>query len=140
MAAALRLKAVDAEDLAIIASCLQDALVLVGDMTWLPDTKKFILVANRFGWEKTRPRDAELERVTCGITFSAVSAVRKRGFDVHESDRILSLLTVQPAEGAIDLIFSGGAGIRLETAEILCHIEDVGEPWPTQWRPSHDRG
>jgi hypothetical protein len=138
MADALRLKAVDREDLAIIASCLQDALVLVGDMVFLPDVRRFVLVANRFGWEKAPSGTDELDRVTCGITFAGVSAVRKRGFDLHDSDRILALLTVQPAEGGIDLIFSGEAAIRLETTDILCHIEDVGEPWPTQWRPSHE--
>jgi Protein of unknown function (DUF2948) len=139
MAEALRLKAVDREDLTIIASCLQDALVLVGDMVFLPDVQRFVLVANRFGWEKASPHADERDRVTCGITFGNVSAVRKRGFDLHESDRILALLTIQPAEGAIDLIFSGDSAIRLETTQILCHLEDVGEPWPTQWRPSHER-
>jgi hypothetical protein len=140
MAERLRLKAVDAEDLAIIAACLQDALVLVGDMTYLPETQKFVLVSNRFGWEAVRSSDLELDRVTCGVTFSGVGAVRRRGFDPRESDRILALLTLRPVPGAIELIFSGGAAIRLEAGSILCHIEDVGEPWPTQWRPSHERG
>jgi hypothetical protein len=140
MAEALRLKAVDGEDLAIIASCLQDALVLVGDMAYLAEAKRFVLVANRFGWEKASAGKRELDRVTCGITFAGVTAVRKRGFDLQDGDRIMALLTIQPVEGAIDLIFSGEAAIRLETTEILCHIEDVGEPWPTQWRPNHERG
>jgi Protein of unknown function (DUF2948) len=135
MADALRLKAIDPEDLVIIASCLQDALVLVGDIAYLAEAQSFVLVANRFGWETPGP---DLARVTCGVTFSGVSAVRKRGIDLQESDRILSLLTIQPAEGAIELIFSGGAGIRLEAAAILVHLEDVGESWPTQWRPAHE--
>ena len=140
MAPPLRLKAIDREDLAIIAACLQDALVLVGDMAYQAETQQFILVANRFSWEAARPGDTELARVTCGITFGLVTAVRKRGFDLSDNDRILSLLTVQPTETAIDLIFSGDAVIRLEAAQILCRIEDVSEPWPTQWRPSHGVG
>ena len=59
-----------------------------------------------------------------------------------EEDRILSLLTIRPwhdGEGdAIQLEFSGGAAIRLDVARILCHAQDVGEPWPTQWQPRHD--
>jgi hypothetical protein len=134
MAPPLRLKAIDREDLIIIASCLQDALVLVGDMVFAPDEQRFILVANRFGWETPGP---DLARVTCGVTFSGVAAVRKRGFDLRDPDQILSLLTLQGDTGAIDLVFSAGAAIRLECRDILVHLEDVGEAWPTQWRPSH---
>ena len=27
--------------------------------------------------------------------------------------------------------------IRLEVDRFSCHLEDVGEPWPTVWRPEH---
>jgi hypothetical protein len=135
MASPLRLKAEDAEDLVILASCLQDALVMIGDMAYLPEPQRFVLVANRFGWETPGP---DLERVTSGVTFSGVTAVRRRGIDPKESDRILSLLTLQAEEGAIELIFSGGAGIRLEMPKILVHLEDIGDTWPTLWRPSHE--
>ena len=131
----LRLKAEDAEDLVVLASCLQDALVLVGDIAYLDDTQSFVLVANRFGWETPGP---ELNRVTCGVSFNGVTAVRKRGFVLGETDRILSLLTLRAEEGAIELIFSGGAGIRLEAPAIRVYLEDVGDTWPTQWRPHHE--
>ncbi|MEI9982523.1 MAG: DUF2948 family protein [Aliidongia sp.] len=32
----------------ILASCLQDALVMIGDMAYLPEPQRFVLVANRF--------------------------------------------------------------------------------------------
>jgi hypothetical protein len=35
------------------------------------------------------------------------------------------------------LVFAGGAQIRIETDAIACRIEDIGEPWPTRWRPTH---
>ena len=35
-------------------------------------------------------------------------------------------------------VFAGGAKIRLEVERILCHAEDFGDSWPTQWRPDHD--
>jgi hypothetical protein len=135
MAAPLRLKAVDREDLVILASCLQDALVLVGDMVFLAEEQRFVLVANRFGWETPGP---DLARVTCGVSFGGVTSVAKRGFDRRDGDQILSLLTIQAGDGAIELLFSGGAAIRLETPSIQARLEDVGEAWPTQWRPSHE--
>ncbi len=32
---------------------------------------------------------------------------------------------------------SGGGEISLEVSDIRCHLEDLGEPWPTRWRPGH---
>jgi hypothetical protein len=132
----LRLKALDTEDLVVLASCLQDALVMVGDMAYLPDERRFVLVCNRFGWETPGP---DLSRITCGVTFEGIGAVRRKGIDLKESERILSLLTLRPDDGAIELLFSTGAAIRLETPSVGVYLEDIGEAWPTQWRPSHDQ-
>jgi hypothetical protein len=30
--------------------------------------------------------------------------------------------------------------IRLEGAGITCRLKDLGEPWPTRWRPRHTAG
>lgn len=38
----------------------------------------------------------------------------------------------------LNLLFSGGGVIRLAVERIDMVIEDLGEPWPTQWRPQHD--
>jgi len=48
---ALRLLARDEEDLAVISAILQDALIPVSEMAYLPDERRFALVANRFRWE-----------------------------------------------------------------------------------------
>jgi hypothetical protein len=138
MTTSLRLKAVDAEDLAVVAACLQDALVLIDDMAYLPEEQRFVLVANRFVWEEAQRHQSKFARTTTGVTFNNVTAVKKRNVDRHHGDGILSLLTVQAVPGAIQLEFSGDAAIRLETSGILCHLEDIGEPWPTAWRPKHE--
>jgi Protein of unknown function (DUF2948) len=132
----LRLKALDTEDLVVLASCLQDTLVMVGDMAFLPEEQRFVLVGNRFGWETPGP---DLARVTCAVTFDGVGAVRRRGIDLKESERILSLLTLRPDDGAIELLFSAGAAIRLEMPKVEVYLEDIGDSWPTQWRPSHEK-
>jgi hypothetical protein len=143
--APLKLRAEDADDLAVISACLQDALVAVRDLAFVPQDRAFLMAANRFRWEgAARPERAETgyQRILCGITFGAVAGVSYIGFRRSEEDRILSLLTIRPwhdGEGdAIQLEFSGGAAIRLDVARILCHAQDVGEPWPTQWQPRHD--
>ena len=62
--------------------------------------------------------------------FGPLSATRRKG-------QIVSLLAIEQGEGTIDLVFSAGIVIRLEVEQILCHVQDLDEPWPTQWRPSH---
>lgn len=143
--AALKLRAEDADDLAVISACLQDALVAVRDLAFVPQDRTFLMAANRFRWEGAAPTErakAVYQRILCGITFGAVAGVSYIGFRRSEDDRILSLLTIRPwhdGEGdAIRLEFSGGAAIRLDVARIVCHAQDLGEPWPTQWQPRHD--
>jgi len=133
----MKLKAVDKEDMTVLAACLQDALVLIDDIAYFPDEGQFVLVANRYQWETDRAGAKEHTRTTAGVTISKVTAVRRKGMDRRDGDGMLSLLTIEVLPGALQLTFSGGAAIRLEVSEILCHLQDVGEPWPTRWRPDH---
>ncbi len=163
--AGLKLRARDAGDLQAIASCLQDALIPLADTAYLKPEKRFALVANRFRWEgaaKEAPEaarppdrtgeetgdarfedangdaDALYERVNCGLCFDSVRSVKYRGVDLRDRKQILSVLTLTHDAGAITIVFAGGAEIRLEVDKIRCHLDDLGEPWPTRWRPGHD--
>ncbi len=163
--APLKLRVHDVKDLRALATCLQDALVPLADVAYLKSEKRFVMVANRFMWERgaedapapepmdtsgavngDESADAGFEeaeagplyyRVNCAVCFDRVGNVRIRGLDPREKDQILNLLTVEAAPGAVLLVFSGGGTIRLEVRDIRCHLEDLGEPWPTRWRPSH---
>jgi Protein of unknown function (DUF2948) len=156
----LRLRAEDAEDLAVISACLQDALVSVRDLAYDRDARCFVFVANRFCWEACDVAAGEgtaFERTLCAITFGEIDEVAYRGFHRGEEDRILSLLAISSAPvqipgtpalaggrpgtagtgAAIDLEFAAGATIRLNAAALRCRLRDYGEPWPTVWRPGH---
>ena len=140
--AGLRLRAEDADDLAVISACLQDALVSVRDLAYDPEARSFVFVANRFRWEAGGEGEAvRFERTLCGVAFDEVEGVAYRGFHRSEEDRILSLLAIRPnpatSGGTIDLDFSGGPAIRLTASVIRCHARDLGEPWPTVWHPDH---
>jgi hypothetical protein len=152
--ARLKLRAADAEDLAVLSAILQDSLVTIAEMAYLPDERRFALVANRFRWEpgpsptmpsakppKPPAKAPSAERVLTGLCIDGVSAVSRRGFHLREADRILSLLAVRTeGEGtpaALILDFAGGSSVRLEVDRIMCHLDDLGEPWPTPWRPNH---
>ena len=99
MTAPLKIIARDAEDLAVVSACLQDALIPLNEMRYLPQERRFILVANRFRWERANEGAAapqtpavdatfdsdedfgELQRVNTGICIDRVLAVRSRGID-----------------------------------------------------------
>ena len=136
-----KLRAVDTEDLEVISACLQDALVTVRDFAYVREDRAFLFAANRFRWEnglRPAPGEVGFERTLCGVTFSEVTGVSYSGFRRSEDARILSLLTIRAENGDIKLEFSGGAAIRLAVTRILCHARDIGEPWPTPWRPRHE--
>ena len=148
----LKLRAHDQEDLHVIAANLQDAIIPVSEMLFLPNAQRFILVANRFRWaeaaaaaETPAEGDASFadgprphhERIHCGLRFDRVRKVRHRGFDRRARGEMLNLLTIAAGEGGIDLVFAGGADLHLDCAAIDVRLEDIGEAWPTRWRPRH---
>lgn len=143
---ALKLRAEDGDDLAVLSACLQDAIVPVRDLAYVRDRQMFVFIANRFRWEsglRPAPGDFRRQRILCAVTFEAVDAASYRGFSRRDEDRILALLAIrpEPAPGggaAIHLEFSGHAAIRLEVARIQCRAKDLGEPWPTRWHPRHE--
>ncbi len=141
---ALRLRAVDADDVAVISAFLQDALIDLGDMAFIEGERRFAVVVTRFRWEDT-PKKGDpkqpAERVLCGLSFEGVVRVQTRGIDARaEPRRIFELLAVQAEPEGVRLVLAGGAEVRLEMAEISIHLKDLGEPWPVFARPSHPDG
>jgi hypothetical protein len=170
VSAPLKLRAEDEEDYGVVAACLQDALVPVGEMQYLADEKAFVLVANRFRWENcseafdsppAQPQEAAqqevpdamfvacqaYERVNCALRIDGVVQVKRRGFDPKDRARVLEILHIGmtvvgmtpggTTQAAVELLFAGDAAIRLEGETLVCRLQDMGEPWPTLWRPHH---
>jgi hypothetical protein len=135
-ASSLRLRAADTEDFRVVAACLQDAIVPIGEMAFDSAGREFVLVANRYCWEEAPAQSAGM-RVHCAVHFTGVDAVRRRALDPLAHGSILDLLTIDVRAGAVELLFAGGAAIRLEGASIGCRIRDLGEPWPAAVRPRH---
>ena len=138
MADGLKLSAVDAEDLGVISAALQDSLVAVRDCAWFQDEKRFVLLLNRFRWEADPGIEAAYSRTHSALVFNEVTAVRHHDIPTAEPDRLLELLAVVlENDRSVLLRFSAGRAIRLEIGRLACHLGDVGEPWPTPWKPAH---
>ncbi len=66
----LKLIALDEEDLEVVSSHLQDAVVRVGEMAYVPSQKRFAAILNRFNWEKAAKTGAN-ETMSGGARRSA---------------------------------------------------------------------
>jgi Protein of unknown function (DUF2948) len=150
----LRLRADDDEDLAVLSACLQDGLVAVRDIAYLPAERRLVLLVNRYRWEAAeagQPADntegAKGERVICALAMDGVRAVRQQGIDRGKPGQFLSILQLRRVPGAgapgpadppaVDILFAGQAAIRATLDRFQLRAEDVEEPYPTAWRPKH---
>jgi hypothetical protein len=138
----LRLLAEDDEDLRIISAYLQDAVVRVGDLAYLPKSRRFAFLANRYCWECDDARAAGLRQRT-GVHFDNVARAQSARIRQGKPDAVLQLLAVQfergeGEAGAIELSFAGGGRVRLDVECIDAAMRDLSGPWRAQGRPEHD--
>jgi len=136
----LRLLAQDEEDLAVLSAHMQDALVRVADMTFLPKTGVFAMVGSRFDW--VAAGRGHRQRCQVGLHFDRVLKASRKGFDAAGPEDVLNLLsmtfTVSDAPaGVVDLVFSGGAAVRLEVECLEGQLRDLGPRWQTTLQPGH---
>ena len=136
----LRLRAETAADYDVIAACLQDALMPLSEMAYLPDEKRFVAVFDRFMWEHCAPTTNRRPPFTVqtALRVEGVTATRLRNIDQSKPEVLLELLTIVPEPGALSLMFAGGGAIRLEGEALVCVVEDLSEPNPAPLTPSHD--
>ena len=134
----LKLSAVDADDLQVISAAVQDSLVAVRDCAFFAAESRFVLLLNRFRWEADATVDTAYWRTHSALVFNAVRAVHQHKIPLHEPDRVLELLAVGlERPECVILRFAADRAIRLEIDRLACHLGDVGEPWPTPWKPAH---
>jgi hypothetical protein len=144
----LKLIALDAEDLGVVSAHLQDAVLKVGDMAYLPRERRFAAMLNRFDWTSVgqagarRPRPV---RRRCALRFERVLSASVLGLDLGAKPAVLALLAIQfqpalaPAGGVL-LTFAGGGQIRLDVECIEAELRDLGPAWAARRKPDHGDG
>ena len=142
----LKLIALDEEDLKVISAHLQDAILKVQDMTFIPQENRFAAVLNRFDWrtanEKAAPGGEHFERRQCAVRFEKVQHAQFKGLSPANGAEVLELLSVSfdPGEapsGHITLTFAGGPAVRLQVDCIEAELRDLGPSWKTAHKPEH---
>lgn len=138
----IKLKAGDAEDLAVIAALLQDALTAVREMVFQPEEERFMVALRRYRREAQEDWNSceNLTECDTALTFDQIKQVRYRGLDPEDPDRKVQLLTIATSPGKeamvqIELVMAGEADIRLLTEVIDCRLEDFGKPEPARESP-----
>ncbi|CDX20188.1 hypothetical protein LCM4577_26820 [Mesorhizobium sp. LCM 4577] len=141
--AALKLIALDEQDLSIVSAHVQDAVMKVSDLEYLPAAKRFVLTMNRFVWEaKSGLFRQHNERRQSVLHFDRVLGAKTSGIPRDKPAEVLSLLAVsfiaisKPA-GIVELVFSGGGTIMLDVECVEARLADVGGSWEASSRPVH---
>ncbi len=139
---ALKLIALDRDDIEVISAHLQDAVLRVGDIHWLARENRLVVVADRFDWETAVCNNPEWLRRRSALRFDRVLACKAKQIDASDKEGVLNLLAVEFAEndppgGAIILHFSNGAALRLDVECLECELADLGPAWKVAACPQH---
>ncbi len=135
---ALKLLAQDADDLAVIAAALQDAVAKIGDIRFEARRRNLTITFNRYRWEAEGA-----ERVRSALQLGSVLGVQARRLRRHAKDAVIELLTIgfesgEAPGGVLTLNFAGGGDLRVTLECIDAILVDVSTPWATRITPRHD--
>ena len=144
----LNLGAQDAEDLQVISSLTQDAVLTVDDLRWNRAERQLVFLLKRFRWEdvelaKQQGRDPE--RVKSLLVIQNATGLASQGIDRKQADVVLSLMSLEfsgAEDGVGDLIltFSGDGALKVQVDGLDVALRDVTRPYvaPSKQVPNHD--
>ena len=144
----LNLGAQDAEDLQVISSLTQDAVLTVDDLKWNRAERQVVFLLKRFRWEdvelaKQQGRDPE--RVQSLLVIQNATGLASQGIDRKQADIVLSLMSLEfsgAEDGVGDLIltFSGDGALKVQVDGLDVALRDVTRPYvaPSKQVPNHD--
>ena len=138
----MKLIALDRDDVEVVSTHIQDAVVKVADIRWRPTEHRMVVALNRFDWESANGAEPQYRRRRSALRFDRVLACKCRNVSPKDKDAVLNLLAVEFAEtdtpaGVVTLFFSGDAALRLEVECLECELVDLGPTWTTVQCPAH---
>jgi hypothetical protein len=127
----LKLIALDADDLAVISTHVQDARVQTADIVWRQGEKRLVVGMNRLDWEQTLAGETAARRLISALRFDRVLACKSRNIDLEAPETALEMLGIEfhPDEapgGSVVLLFSQGGALRLDVECLECELADLG--------------
>lgn len=135
MSPQLKLIALDADDLAVISTHVQDAHVQPSDIIWRQGEKRLVVGMSRLDWEQTLAGETEPRRLVSALRFDRVLACKSRNIDLATPEAALDLVGIEfhPQDGRDEepggsalLLFAQGGAIRLDVECLECQLTDLG--------------
>ena len=138
----LKLMALDGEDLEVISTYVQDAVVRVEDMGFARTDRRFALLMNRFAWEEGYER-SKGQRKRTALHFDYVQDAKITGIDQKAREGVLELLSITFApgdmpQGEVTLSFAGGGTVLLNVECLEARMRDLGAAWAAKGCPKHE--
>ena len=140
---ALALRALDADDLRVISTLVQDAVFPVAEMTWDSRRRRFAVLLNRFRWEEADGRRPP-ERVQSLLVIDDALKVASQGIDRGAADLVVSLLALDWRAGAdgtgrITLVLADDGAVAVDVEVLEVTLKDVTQPYraPSGQTPRH---
>ncbi|MBR0989293.1 DUF2948 family protein [Bradyrhizobium japonicum] len=136
MSPQLKLIALDADDLAVISTHVQDARVQVSDIIWRQGEKRLVVGMSRLDWEQTLEGEAEPRRLVSALRFDRVLACKARNIDLAAPETVMDLVGIEfhPRDGreaepggSALLLFAEGGAVRLDVECLECELTDLGD-------------
>lgn len=142
---ALKLIALDDDDLQVVSAHLQDAVLRIGDAAFVPRDKRFVALVNRYDWSGVASTGSDKPvRRRSALRFERVLAAKSQGVDLRDKRSALALLAItfspvsaEAPDGDVTLTFSGGAAIRLTVECLEVQLQDLGAAWTAKTAPAH---
>jgi len=147
----LKLRAEDIEDITIMSAYLQDAITMMGDIVYLHESRRFVIMLNRYVWENRCPdtgdslpeKNTPCSRIRTGLHLDGVLKIGSQNIAVSRKEHPLELLSIETYQREdktfqVEFIFSGEGIIRLECEMISAHMQDIGDAWPAKCHPKHE--
>ena len=136
--AQLKLIALDADDLAVISTHVQDARVQTSDIIWRQGQKRLVVGMSRLDWEQTMAGETAPRRLIAALRFDRVLSCKSRNIDLAAPESALELLGIEfhpcrPPGGSALLMFSHGGALRLDVECLECELTDlsIDDPAPS---------
>ena len=144
----LNLGAQDTEDLQVISSLTQDAVLTVDDLKWNRAERQVVILLKRFRWEDVelaKQQGRDTERVQSLLVIQNATGLASQGIDRKQLDIVLSLMSLEfsgAGDGYGDLIltFSGDGALKVQIDGLDVALRDVTRPYvaPSKQVPNHD--
>jgi len=144
MSGSLKLRAENEDDLVVISSALQDAILKVGEIVFNPRGRYLSLRLSRFRHENNKN-----ERVETGLRIDSVLGVKSRLIDRSDPEAFAVLLSLQfdkasvsaeDPSGDLRLVFAGGGEIDIAVECVDATLADLKNVRTTDKLPIHYDG